>query len=68
MLLFIREPKVNAAKPSAVSTGKLKPLLALHVRPIDLVVFKEPSFLRTGNLFSRRVSRLDAFSVYPCRT
>ena len=57
-----------AAKHSAVSTGKLKPLLALHARPIDLVVYEEPSSLRTGNLFLRRVSRLDAFSVYPCRT
>ena len=57
-----------AAKQSAVSTGKLKPLLALHARPIDLVVYEEPSSLRTGNLFSRRVSRLYAFSVYPGRT
>src|SRR5579884_3276531 len=34
---------VNAVKRSAVSTGQLRPLLALHPRPIDLVVFQEPS-------------------------
>jgi len=28
----------------AVSTGKLRPLLTLHIRPIDLVVFQEPTF------------------------
>ena len=62
------EVAINAAKRSAVSTGKLRPLLALHVRPIDQVVFLEPSSLRTGDLVSRGVSRLDAFSVYPSRT
>jgi len=40
----------------------------LHLRPIDLVVFQEPSFLRTGDVVLRGVSRLDAFSVYPSRT
>ena len=34
---------INAAKRSAVSTGWLKPLLALHLRPIYQVVFLEPS-------------------------
>jgi hypothetical protein len=60
--------RVNAAKRSAVSTGRLRPLLALHVRPIDQVVFLEPSHLRAGDLVSRGASRLDAFSVYPSRT
>jgi hypothetical protein len=34
--------RVGAAKRSAVSTGRLKRLPALYVRPIDLVVFQEP--------------------------
>ena len=62
------EGRINAAKRSAVSTGQLSALLHLHTRPIDLVVFQEPSYLRTGDLISRGVSRLDAFSVYPGRT
>ena len=37
--------KIKAAKRLAVSTGKLRPLLTLHIRPIDLVVFQEPSHL-----------------------
>ena len=37
------EEKINAVKRLAVSTGQLKPLLVLHTRPIDLVVFQEPS-------------------------
>ena len=36
-------PRINAVKRSAVSTGKLRRLLALHIRPIDQVVFLEPS-------------------------
>ena len=34
--------RVGAAKRLAVSTGRLKRLPAVHVRPIDLVVFQEP--------------------------
>ena len=37
------EEKINAVKRLAVSTGQLRRLLALHIRPIDLVVFQEPS-------------------------
>src|SRR5262249_53555732 len=37
------EQGINAVKRSAVSTGQLRPLLALHTRPIDPVVFREPS-------------------------
>ena len=56
-------------KRSAVSTGQLRRLLALHIRPIDLVVFQGPSGSKSnGNLILRGVSRLDAFSVYPGRT
>ena len=62
------EEGVNAAKRSAVSTGQLSALLHVHLRPIDPVVFREPSSLRTGDLVLRGVSRLDAFSVYPGRT
>ena len=39
----VLEEKINAVKRLAVSTGQLKPLLVLHTRPIDLVVFQEPS-------------------------
>ena len=62
------ENGINAAKRSAVSTGSLSGSPHVHVRPIDLVVFQEPSSLRTGDLVLRGVSRLDAFSVYPGRT
>jgi hypothetical protein len=41
--------RINAVKRSAVSTGKLSALLHLHIRPIDPVVFREPSSLRTGD-------------------
>ena len=34
--------RVGAAKRLAVSTGRLKRLPAVHVRPIDLVVYQEP--------------------------
>lgn len=51
---------------SAVRTGRLRRLPALHVRPIDLVVFQEPSRTNSaGNLVSEGASRLDAFSAYP---
>src|SRR5262249_50773420 len=40
------EVGVGAAKRSAVSTGRLRQLPALHLRPIDPVVFREPSSLR----------------------
>ena len=63
-----REKRINAAKRSAVSTGRLSGSPHLHARPIDLVVFQEPSPLREGGLVLRGVSRLDAFSVYPGRT
>src|ERR1041385_2115431 len=64
---FLKE-LINAVKRLAVSTGKLRPLLTLHIRPIDPVVFREPMYRSTGNVILRRVSRLYAFSVYPGRT
>ena len=63
------ENGINAAKRSAVSTGQLRQLPVVHTRPIDPVVFQEPSLLKgAGDLVLRGVSRLDAFSVYPGRT
>jgi hypothetical protein len=63
------EKRIKAAKRSAVSTGQLRMLPHVHLRPIDLVVFQEPSSLKgTGDLILQGVSRLDAFSVYPGRT
>ena len=55
---------------SAVRTGRLRRSPAVHSRPIDLVVFQEPSSQSeiTGNLVSEGASRLDAFSAYPVPT
>ncbi len=39
----VTEHRINAVKRSAVSTGRLRRLPAVHPRPIDLVVFQEPS-------------------------
>ena len=36
------EGRIHAAERSAVSTGQLRRLPAVHLRPIDLVVFQEP--------------------------
>jgi len=55
-------------KPSTVRTAQLKALLPLHMRPINLVVFQGSFVLRQPSLILRGASRLDAFSVYPCRT
>src|SRR4051794_12048984 len=62
------EKRINAVKRLAVSTGQLRRLPALHTRPINLVVFQEPTPRRAGNLILKGVSRLYAFSVYPFRT
>jgi hypothetical protein len=53
----------------AVRTGRLRRSPAVHSRPIDLVVFQEPSDpAGHGNLVLKRASRLDAFSAYPFPT
>jgi hypothetical protein len=39
----------NAVKRLAVSTGQLRLLPALHTRPIDLVVYQEPSLTREAS-------------------
>ena len=48
----------------AISTGKLNALPRLHSRPINVVVYHGSQ----GEIVSRWVSRLDAFSGYPVRT
>ena len=54
---------------SAVRTGRLRRSPAVHSRPIDLVVFQEPSqHIAAGNLVLEGASRLDAFSAYPVPT
>ena len=52
-----------------ISIGQLNVSLRFHTRPINLVVYQEPSGTYVqGNLILWRVSRLDAFSVSPFRT
>ena len=64
---IVNEPK--RFKPSEISIGQLNALLHLHLRPIKLVVYKQPySFKMMGYLILKHVSRLDAFSVYRNRT
>ena len=48
----------------AIRTGQLRALPPLHTRPIDVMVYHGPQ----GDLVSRWVSRLDAFSGYPVHT
>ena len=52
--------------PRPISDCQLNILLCLHLSPIYLIVFKGSYLL--GYLILRGASRLDAFSVYPCRT
>jgi len=40
----------------------------MHARPINLVVYQGSFVLRLPSIILRGASRLDAFSVYPCRT
>src|SRR5687768_3439847 len=47
----------------AIRTARLRALPRFHLRPIDVVVSHGPR----GDLVSRGVSRLDAFSGYPVR-
>ena len=53
--------------PRPISNSQLRTLLHFHLCPIYLVVFKGSYYLRMGYLILRGASRLDAFSVYPCR-
>jgi hypothetical protein len=63
-----RGGRIGVVKHSAVRTGRLRRSPAVHSRPIDLVVFQEPSHSRAGNLVLEGASRLDAFSAYPVPT
>ena len=65
----LTEVQDNSSSPRSISIVQLNTLLCLHLRPIKLVVYKWPySFKMMGYLILRRVSRLDAFSVYHFRT
>src|SRR4051794_3943718 len=51
--------------PRPISTGRLNTSPCLHLRPINLVVYQGPYPVNpVGDLISKRVSRLDAFSAY----
>ena len=55
--------KISSPRP--ISTGRLNTLPCVHLRPIYLVVYQGPYPVDpVGELVSRRVSRLDAFSAY----
>jgi hypothetical protein len=55
--------------PRAISTAQLKHSHALHLRPINLVVYQGPYPVNpVGDLILESASRLDAFSAYPHRT
>jgi len=55
-------------KLSSISIGQLRRLLALHLRPINLIVCQGTSGLLHRNLILGEASRLYAFSAYPDRT
>jgi len=56
-------------EPSAISTAWLNPSRGVHLPPINQLVSLGPYPVDpVGTLISRRASRLDAFSGYPCRT
>ena len=58
-----------SSSPRAISIAQLNTLLCLHLRPINLVVYKCPYSLEgMGYLILRCASRLDAFSVYHIST
>src|SRR5437868_6874478 len=52
LIALVWEGRIKAAKRLAVSTGRLRSLLALHLRPIDLVVFQEPMGLAARETWS----------------
>ena len=63
-------PVISVIKRSPVSTGQLRRFRALHLRPINLVVFQGALVARRqhGILILGWASRLDAFSGYPFPT
>lgn len=61
--------KKERLRPRQISTGRLKRLHVLHLRPIYPVVSRVPYPLdAVSDLILRPASRLDAFSGYPFRT
>jgi hypothetical protein len=59
----------RGTSPRAISTAQLKHSHALHLRPINLVVYQGPYPVDpVGDLILESASRLDAFSAYPHRT
>ncbi len=67
-ILFLRLTSFSWLSPRPISNNQLHVLPRFHLCPIYLVVFKGSYSLRLGYLILRGASRLDAFSVYPCRT
>ena len=65
---FHQSTRPSWISPRPISNSQLRTLLHFHLCPIYLVVFKGSYFFRMGYLILRGASRLDAFSVYPCRT
>ncbi len=64
-----RTAKESSSSPRSISIAQLNALLRLHLRPINLVVYKGPYLLKAmGYLILRCTSRLDAFCVYYIRT
>ena len=63
-------PILKQAKPSTISTVKLKTLLPFHLPPIKQVVYLWSYSRRTGmgDLILGWASHLDAFSAYPFQT
>jgi hypothetical protein len=66
--LEILSPEFLRSSPRPISTSQLNTLLHLHSWPINHVVYMGSYPFTVGYLILRRVSRLDAFSVYPVRT
>jgi hypothetical protein len=62
------DAKIKRVKRSSVSTGQLRQLLVVHLRPINLVVFQGTLGLRQRNLILETASCLYAFSTYPSHT
>ena len=59
--------RMVGGRASTVSTARLKTLLSVHLRPINLVVYQGSFVFRLASLILWGASRLDAFSGYPCR-
>jgi hypothetical protein len=67
--LHTATPKKVPSSPRPISTGRLKTLRPLHLRPINQVVFLGSYPVSpVGGLILGWASRLDAFSAYPVRT